>query len=76
MLLQLTEYEEPILVAADAAPSTVSCTESTILWVISPAKTGVVKNNEKARISLFICLDNDCSLFIEKDLFQKFEYHS
>jgi hypothetical protein len=58
MLLPVTAYEEPILVAAEAAPSTVSCTESTILWVISPAKTGVAKNNEKARKQSFhFCYD-------------------
>jgi hypothetical protein len=63
MLLPVTTYEDPILVAAEAAPSTVSCTESTILWVISPAKTGLVRNNEKAKISLFIFIEYGTDVF-------------
>ena len=38
-----------------------------IVDVISPAKTGVVKNNEKSSVSLFIFLLNWILLFIEND---------
>ena len=38
-----------------------------IVDVISPAKTGVVKNNEKSSVNLFIFLLNWILLFIEND---------
>jgi hypothetical protein len=56
MLVPPTAYELPILSVCTAAPCTVNWTESVILDVISPAKTGVVRNNEKANRSLFIFL--------------------
>jgi|TARA_B100000085_G_scaffold230339_1_gene216867 hypothetical protein len=55
MLLPDTEYDEPILVDCTAGPSTVSCTESVILEVISADIAGVARNKVEARRrSLFI----------------------
>lgn len=57
MLLPDTEYDEPILVDCTAGPSTVSCTESVILEVISAAETGDARNKVEARRrSLFMNL--------------------
>ena len=50
-----TEYDEPIRVDCTAGPSTVNCTESVILDVISEDITGDAKNKVEARRkSLFI----------------------